>query len=288
MQYIYRLLFVVPMVIPALVVALIWRSFFFEATQGYLNQFLEASGLFALLCKLDAFFGWGGIFVEGTRPAWLGDPRLILVSCVIWGFPWVGSFAVLTHLAKLQNIPKEIYEAASIDGATWWTKFTRIEIPLIMSSIYLMLVFVIIGTIKDAGMIIALTGGMDGGPGGKATVPALFMLRKAFINQEMGAACAVGIILTAVIMALQKLSSLVLEENPSAIRIRKIASARSDGGGHFSALCNLAGARSALFLLVAAFPYQAVRQFLRKRSRRASAAANAVRSRSRNRHFRSG
>ena len=46
MQYVYRLLFVVPMVIPALVVALIWRSFFFEATQGYLNQFLEASGLF--------------------------------------------------------------------------------------------------------------------------------------------------------------------------------------------------------------------------------------------------
>ena len=185
-------------------IALIWRSFFFEATQGYLNQFLEVSGLFALLCNLDAFFGWGGIFLEGTRPAWLGDPRLILVSCVIWGFPWVGSFAVLTHLAKLQNIPKEIYEAASIDGATWWTKFTRIEIPLIMSSIYLMLVFVIIGTIKDAGMIIALTGGMDGGPGGRATVPALFMLRKAFINQEMGAACAVGIILTVVIMALAK------------------------------------------------------------------------------------
>ena len=168
------------------------------------------------------FFGWGGIFLEGTRPAWLGDPRLILVSCVVWGFPWVGSFAVLTHLAKLQNIPKEIYEAASIDGATWWTKFTRIEIPLIMSSIYLMLVFVIIGTIKDAGMIIALTGGMDGGPGGRATVPALFMLRKAFINQEMGAACAVGIVLTVVIMALQKLSSLVLEENRSAMWIRKM------------------------------------------------------------------
>ncbi|HEY5743735.1 MAG TPA: sugar ABC transporter permease, partial [Terrimicrobiaceae bacterium] len=222
MQYLYRLLFVIPMVIPALVVALIWRSFFFEATQGYLNEFLEASGLFALLCKLDAFFGWGGIFLEGTRPAWLGDPRLILVACVVWGFPWVGSFAVLTHLAKLQNIPKEIYEAASIDGATWWTKFTRIELPLIMSSIYLMLVFVIIGTIKDAGMIIALTGGMDGGPGGRATVPALFMLRKAFINQEMGAACAVGIILTVVIMAMQKLSSLVLEENRSALWMRKM------------------------------------------------------------------
>ena len=54
-----------------------------------------------------------------------------------------------------------------------------------MSSIYLMLVFVIIGTIHYSGMIIALTGGRDGGPGGKATIPALFMLRKAFINQDM-------------------------------------------------------------------------------------------------------
>ncbi|HEY5707171.1 MAG TPA: ABC transporter permease subunit [Terrimicrobiaceae bacterium] len=277
MQYFYRLLFVVPMVIPALVVALIWRSFFFEASQGYLNQFLEASGLFALLCRLDAFFGWGGIFLEGTRPAWLGDPRLILVSCVIWGFPWVGSFAVLTHLAKLQNIPKEIYEAASIDGATWWTKFTRIEIPLIMSSIYLMLVFVIIGTIKDAGMIIALTGGMDGGPGGKATVPALFMLRKAFINQEMGAACAVGIILTLVIMALQKLSSLALDENQSAIRIRKMLGPALIVASIF--LLFQPGWRAiGAFVFLAAFPYGAVRDFLDKRFPKA--ARRVVRSRS--------
>ena len=263
MQYIYRLLFVVPMVIPALVIALIWRSFFFEATQGYLNQFLEASGLFALLCKLDAFFGWGGVFLEGSRPAWLGDPRLILVACVIWGFPWVGSFAVLTHLAKLQNIPKEIYEAASIDGANWWTKFTRIEIPLIMSSIYLMLVFVIIGTIKDAGMIIALTGGMDGGPGGKATVPALFMLRKAFINQEMGAACAVGIVLTVVIMALQKLSSLVLEENSGAVRIRKMLPSAVVALGIYLLLLQPGWRAIGLFLLGAAFPYRTIGAALR-------------------------
>jgi ABC-type glycerol-3-phosphate transport system permease component len=263
MQYFYRLLFVVPMVIPALVVALIWRSFFFEATQGYLNQFLEASGLFALLCKLDAFFGWGGIFVQGTRPAWLGDPHLILVSCIVWGFPWVGSFAVLTHLAKLQNIPKEIYEAASIDGATWWTKFTRIEIPLIMSSIYLMLVFVIIGTIKDAGMIIALTGGMDGGPGGRATVPALFMLRKAFINQEMGAACAVGIVLTIVVMSLQKLSSLALEEDRRLDWMAKMLPSAILAASIF--LIFLPGWRAiGVLLFLTIFPYGSVRNFLRK------------------------
>jgi len=111
---------------------------------------------------------------------------------------------VLTHLAKLQGISKDVYEAAAIDGVNWWTKFTKIELPLIMGSIYLLLVFVIIETIKDAGMILALAG-MTGGPGGKATVPALFMLRKAFVEQEMGYACAVGIILTLIVISLQKL-----------------------------------------------------------------------------------
>lgn len=214
MQYLYRILFVIPMVIPGLVIALIWRSFFFEANSGFLNQFLHATGIFNLLCKLDAIFGWGNIFVPGTNPAWLGDPRLILIACIVWGFPWVGSFAVLTHLAKLQSIPKELYEAGSIDGANWWSQFRRIELPLIMGSIYLQLVFVIIATIKDAGTILALAG-IEGGPGGAVTVPALFMLRKAFVAQEMGAACAIGIVLTAVVLSLQKLSTLVLEENPA-------------------------------------------------------------------------
>jgi len=217
MQFFYRAMFVVPMVIPGLVVVLIWRSFFFEATSGYLNRFLLATGLFDLLARLDRFFHWGGIFVPGQMPAWLGDPRLILTSCVVWGFPWVGSFAVLTHLAKLQGIGKDIYEAGDIDGVNWWTKFTKIELPLIMGSIYLLLVFVIIDTIKDAGMVLALAG-MYGGPGGKATVPALFMIRKAFTEQEMGYACAVGIVLTAIVMSLQKLLTWAMRERAPRAR----------------------------------------------------------------------
>ena len=211
MQFFYRAMFVVPMVIPGLVVVLIWRSFFFEATSGYLNRFLLSSGLFDLLVRMDHWFRWGGIFVSGQMPAWLGDPRLILTACVVWGFPWVGSFAVLTHLAKLQGISKDVYEAAEIDGVNWWTKFTRIELPLIMGSIYLLLVFVIIDTIKDAGMVLALAG-INGGPGGQVTVPALFMLRKAFTEQAMGYACAVGIILTIIVMLLQKILTWVMRE----------------------------------------------------------------------------
>ena len=233
MQFFYRTLFVVPMVIPGLITVLIWRSFFFEATAGYLNQFLAWTGLMGVLQHGGTFvsakladpattglaksflesFDWLTAFKAGTAPAWLGDPKIIIIACVVWGFPWVGSFAVLTHLAKLQNISKDVYEAADIDGATWWSRFTKIELPLLMGSIYLLLVFAIIDTIKDAGMILALAG-IAGGPGGKATVPALFMLRKAFMDQQMGYACAVGIVLTVVVLLLQKICNMLLQPEP--------------------------------------------------------------------------
>ena len=242
MQFFYRTLFVVPMVIPGLITVLIWRSFFFEATAGYLNQFLDWTGLMALLQHGGTFiaakladpslggiaksffesFDWLTAFKAGTSPAWLGDPKIIIIACVVWGFPWVGSFAVLMHLAKLQNISKDIYEAADIDGATWWSRFTKIELPLLMGSIYLLMVFAIIETIKDAGMILALAG-IAGGPGGKATVPALFMLRKAFMDQQMGYACAVGIVLTVVVLLLQKICNMLLNEEPAATRPGKSA-----------------------------------------------------------------
>jgi len=233
MQFFYRTLFVIPMVIPGLITVLIWRSFFFEATSGYLNQFLDWTGMMTVLQNAGAFVGakldiltegslsysffdslsWLTAFKAGTAPAWLGDPKIIVIACVVWGFPWVGSFAVLMHLAKLQNIPKDIYEAADIDGANWWSRFTKIELPLLMGSIYLLMVFAIIETIKDAGMILALAG-ITGGPGGKATVPALFMLRKAFMDQQMGYACAVGIILTVVVLLLQKICNMLLQATP--------------------------------------------------------------------------
>jgi ABC-type glycerol-3-phosphate transport system permease component len=210
LQFFYRCLFVIPMVIPGIVVVLIWRSFFFEATTGFLNRILDASGLMNVLVWLDhSLFHWG-VFMAGQQPAWLGDPKLIIAACILWGFPWVGSFAVLMYLAKLQSIDKEIYEAADVDGVSWWSKFTSLEFPMLAGSLRIVVIMAIIETIKDAGMILALAG-MTGGPGGKATVPALFMLRKAFIDQDMGYACAIGIILTGILMILQKFSNLVAQ-----------------------------------------------------------------------------
>ncbi len=212
LRYLYRILFVVPMIIPPLVTVLIWRSLFFEATSGYMNAFLEATHLFDVLSWLDGTLGWGGVFLEGRSPAWLGHPSLLLPAVIILGFPWVGSFAILMHLAKLGSINPAVYDAADIDGVSWWSKFRHIELPLIAGSIYVTLVFVIIGTIKDAGTILLLTG-IEGGPGGVLMVPALLMMRKAFIEVRMGSACAVGVVLMFVVMGLQKLANLWVEHD---------------------------------------------------------------------------
>lgn len=262
MQFFYRACFAAQMVIPGLVVVLIWRSFFFEATGGFLNRILISSGIFSILERLDIWLKWGGIFVEGRMPAWLGDPKLIVAACIIWGFPWVGSFAVLNYLARLQSIPKDIYEAAAMDGVNWWTKFTRIEFPLIMASIKLLVVLIIIDTLKDAGMILALAG-MEGGPGGNATVPALFMLRKAFIDQDMGYACAVGVVLTLIVLGLQKVNNIIGAWVEMSARQRLL-----------TRICALALAvlliwanrffAVSLILLAFAFPYGQIIYLLRK------------------------
>jgi len=270
MQFFYRCMFVVPMVLPGLIVAMVWRTFFFEASTGYLNQLLSATGLQDLLCWLDRTLQWGsvveghyqGVFTAGTPPNWLGDPKLMLTAIILWGFPWVGSFAVLTHLAKLQNISRDVYEAAAIDGVNWWTKFTRIELPLITGSIYLMLVFTIIDTIKDAATVLVLAD-MNGGPGGVVQVPALFMLRKAFMDNQMGYACAIGIVLTIIVMSLQKLSTLFLNWDELSARQKRVV---RTGALCVAAVLLYFGTLTllALIMLALAFPYGACAAAVRR------------------------
>ena len=205
MQFFYRTLFVVPMVIPGLITVLIWRSFFFEATAGYLNQFLDWTGLMALLqhggtyvsAKLadpstaglaKAFlesFDWLTAFKAGTAPAWLGDPKIIIIACVVWGFPWVGSFAVLTHLAKLQNISKDIYEAADIDGASFTDKILFVIFPTLRPLLVINFVGVFIAAWQAEANVLAMTAG-----GAGTEVAGLHIFYKAFIFLRLGPATA--------------------------------------------------------------------------------------------------
>jgi ABC-type sugar transport system permease subunit len=141
-----------------------------------------------------------GVFADGN-PAWLGNQNLIIPSVIFWGFPWVGTVGVLIYLAGLQNITQDVYEAAELDGVGSIRKLFAIELPLIMTQVRINLIFLTIGTISDYGFFLLLLGN-DGGPGGKGMVPGLYMYRAAFIEQRFGYACALGMVLFVILLAI--------------------------------------------------------------------------------------
>ncbi|MCC5808561.1 MAG: sugar ABC transporter permease [Opitutales bacterium] len=198
-QYWYRVLVVIPMIVPSLVTLFIWK-FFFDANLGVLNKVLDATGLKSVLVWIDGLFGWD-LFLEDIPIAWLSEPRLIIPALIIWGFPWIGSVGVLIYLAGLQSIGKEVYEAADLDGVSPFQKFLYIELPLIMNQVRLTLVLLIIGTLQGFGLQLLLLG-ESGGPGGRGMVPGLWMFNRAFVAGEFGYACAIGLILFAFILVL--------------------------------------------------------------------------------------
>jgi len=198
-QYFYRILVVVPMVVPELVTLFVWK-FFFDPGLGPLNRFLEATGLHTVLATVDGWLGLG-VFSADRSAAWLSDPNLILPALILWGFPWIGAVGVLIYLAGLQSIGQEVYEAAKMDGVGPIRQFFSIELPLILTQVRLMLILLIIGTLQGFGLPLLLLG-PDGGAGGAGLVPGLWMYNRAFIAGEFGYACAVGLILFAIILAL--------------------------------------------------------------------------------------
>ncbi|MES2308938.1 MAG: sugar ABC transporter permease [Verrucomicrobiota bacterium] len=199
-QYVYRVLLVLPMIIPSMVTLFIWK-FFFDPNLGVLNHFLNRTGLQTVLIHLDHFCGWGGVFQTGVPTAWLSTPTLIIPSLILWGFPWIGAIGVLIFLSGLQSIGAEVYEAAELDGVNSFQKFLYIEFPLLMTQVRISLVLMVIGTLRDFYLQFLLLG-ENGGAGGKGMVPGLWMYNRAFVAGEFGYACAIGIILFGFILIL--------------------------------------------------------------------------------------
>lgn len=200
MQYLYRVLFVIPMIIPHMVMLLIWK-FFYDPNVGPLNKILVSTGMDQVLGWLDRWVFHLGVFTDPFKPAWLGEPSLVIPALLFWGFPWVGVVGVLIYLAGLQNISTSVYEAADLDGISWWGKFTQIELPLIMTQVRLNLIMMIIGTFQAYGFQLVLLGA-EGGPGNRGLTPGLYMFFQGFTNQDYGYACAIGLTLFVLILAL--------------------------------------------------------------------------------------
>jgi multiple sugar transport system permease protein len=140
---ILRSLLIIPMMIPPIVSALMWKVILLPTNQGVLNHILGLLGI---------------------RPiAWLGDSATALVSLVLIDV-WIYSpFAVLIFLAGLQSLPKEPYEAAQVDGASSWFMFRKLTLPLLTPCIVLVTLFRLIDSLKVFDIIYATT---KGGPAG--------------------------------------------------------------------------------------------------------------------------
>ena len=143
---ILRSLLIIPMMIPPIVSALMWKVVLLPTNQGVLNYLL-------------GFLGIGPI-------AWLGDTSSALISLIIIDV-WIYSpFAILIFLAGLQSLPKEPYEAAQVDGASAWFVFRKLTLPLLTPNIVLITLFRLIDSLKVFDIIYATT---KGGPAGATT-----------------------------------------------------------------------------------------------------------------------
>ncbi len=141
-----------------------------------------------------------GAFDTGN-PAWLGHSDLVIPAVIFWGFPWVHAVGVLIYLAGLQQISQDVYEAAELDGLGTIGQIFRIELPLIMTQIRINLIFMTIGTLNTYAFFLILLG-PEGGPGGRGMVPGLYMYQQAFVSEKFGYACALGLIMFFIILAL--------------------------------------------------------------------------------------
>jgi raffinose/stachyose/melibiose transport system permease protein len=204
-QYWYRVFLIVPMVVPDLVNIFIWK-FFFDPNLGLINASFDLFGIKSLLVWVDHHFLHWSAFRPDAPISWLNEPRLIIPSLIFWGFPWIGAMSVFIFLAGLQSIGAEVYEAAELDGASPWQKFTKIEFPLIMTQVRLNVILIVIGTLQGYGLQYLLLGS-GGGPAGRGMVPGLWMFNRAFIAGQFGYACAIGMVLFVLIAALTYLNN---------------------------------------------------------------------------------
>ena len=173
----FKVIYFMPFISSAVAVAIVFRVLF-HPTKGPINQFLMSLG------------------VENP-PGWIADPKFALISVMLIMMWTSFGFNLIIYLAGLQNIPKELYEAAQVDGASAWYQFTRITIPLVSPTSFLLLVAGIISSFKIFDLILVLT---NGGPGNATITPVVFLYQKAFIELKTGYASAVSLVLFIIIL----------------------------------------------------------------------------------------
>ena len=184
----FRTVLFLPQVLAMVVVAVSWRWIY--APDGVLNQALRLVGL------------------DGMTRSWLGDFHLALPAVGIAG-TWVGfGLCMVLFLAGVQAIPRELYEAARLDGAGPFQEFLAVTLPALRPQVAVAATLTIVAGLRNFDLIYLTT---SGGPGDATAVPAFEVYHRAFETNAVGSAAAVGIALTVLIFALTVVVSRLLE-----------------------------------------------------------------------------
>ncbi len=190
----FRALFYLPTMIPFVATVMIWAGYLHQNT-GWVNKLVEA------------VTGYKATGSNGIQ--WLTSTKLVYVA-----FTWIGLWGagntVMIFLAGLQKIPSELFEAATMDGADWRTRLTRITIPMITPIVFYNLILSLIGTMQFFLVPYVYNRGY-GTPAGMTNFIMVYFYRQTFnyFNMGYGAVLAwiiflVSMLLTVVLFATQK------------------------------------------------------------------------------------
>ncbi|MEP7290653.1 MAG: sugar ABC transporter permease, partial [Chloroflexota bacterium] len=170
---IFRTIYFLPVVTSTVAASIVW-TWIFQARYGLLNNLLAGFGLLDL--------------------NWLTRPDLVLIPVAVVTIWQRIGFDMVIFLAGLQNIPRILYEAALIDGATRWQRFRFITLPMLSSTTFLIVVLSIIGSFQIFDQVFVMTARtMAGGVDGSATTLSFYLYRMGFVNTEFGYASAIGL-----------------------------------------------------------------------------------------------
>lgn len=172
----FRTLYFIPVVTSMVAVAVVWK-WLYQPAFGLFNQFLSMAHLPDL--------------------HWLNDPNLSLLAIVIMSV-WKGlGFNVVIFLAGLGGIPKDYYEAASIDGASAWQNFTKITLPMLQATTAFVVITSVIGALQVFTQIYIMT---QGGPLDSSRTIVYVIYERAFQDYMGGYSAALAVILFIIIM----------------------------------------------------------------------------------------
>ena len=181
----YRTLFYFPNIVSLTVVGIIW-SFLFHPNVGIVNKILGAVGL------------------ESLQRSWLGDSKTAL-WCIAFTLLWqAAGYYMVMHIAAMDGISPEIYESATLDGASAWRKLISITMPLMKDIIGITFVLALSGTINLSFVLSQVMTG--GGPNGASSVLLQYMYTQGFVNGNFGYAMAITVFTLAISVALSMLS----------------------------------------------------------------------------------